>query len=300
MTPTLTTFNDIADKIGKYHADPQSYKGKSTGSPALDELVTLREGNLHVITGIPSSGKSELMDQIMLNTIALHDWHWTVFSPENWPLESHFQKVCEKWTGRPWSRQGHLDGVTVDEVNETREFLANSIAFADVPEGMMSVDKLIEACEESHKLNATNALLLDPWNELEAQLGKTQSETNMIGESLSKLRNFGRKHKIAIFVVAHPTKLQKNQDTGNYPVPTPYDISGSAHWRNKADVCLSVWRNYALNDGVVQVHVQKIRNKMLGKLGRVELHWLWSNGLFLEEKRELGDGERFAIKRMVV
>lgn len=300
MNHTLTTFKDITDSIDKYHSNPQSYKGLSTGSPKLDEYLTLRAGNLHVVTGIPSSGKSEVMDQIMLNTIALHEWHWTVFSPENWPLEAHFMKLCEKYTGKPWTKQGHLDGINKEEVADALEIMSQSIAFADVPQGMMTVDKLIGACEESHKLNTTDALLLDPWNELEAQLGKTQSETNMIGESLSKLRNFGRKHKIAIFVVAHPTKLQKNQETGNYPVPTPYDISGSAHWRNKADVCLSVWRDYSLNDGVVQIHVQKIRNKMLGRLGMVELHWMWSNGLFLEEKRELSEGETFAIKKRVV
>ena len=72
MTPTLTTFNDIADSIEAYHTNPSAYKGKSTGSHKLDEYATMKEGALWIITGIPSSGKSELLDQIMLNSIALH------------------------------------------------------------------------------------------------------------------------------------------------------------------------------------------------------------------------------------
>ena len=60
MTPTLTTFNDIADNITAYHENPSAYKGKSTGSAKLDELITFKEGGLVIVTGIPSSGKSEL------------------------------------------------------------------------------------------------------------------------------------------------------------------------------------------------------------------------------------------------
>jgi len=298
MKPTLTTFSDISTSIDDYHANPNAYKGKSTGSPKLDEFITLKEGNLHIITGIPSSGKSELLDQIMLNTIALHDWHWAVFSPENYPLEAHFQKMCEKWTGKPWCQQEHVRGITPADVDETRAFLSNCIAFMDVPKGMMTLDAILEACEMSHDLYDTDAMLLDPWNEMEAQVPKGMSETNYISECLSKLRNFGRRHKIAMFIVAHPTKLQKN-DEGNYPVPTPYDCAGSASWRNKGDVCIAVWRDYSLNNGVVQVHVQKVRNKMLGKLGMVELHWLWTNGLFTDNKHDITEGERFAIKSRV-
>ena len=299
--PTLTTFNDISANITDFHANPNAYKGKSTGSAKLDEYVTLKEGGLVVITGIPSSGKSELLDQIMLNTIAIHDWHWSVFSPENWPLESHFSKLAEKWSGCPWCNQGCTSGITASEVKDAMLVLSESITFLDTPDDTgMTVEKLIEACKMSDEKSTTNALLLDPWNELDAAMPSGMSETMYINAVLSRLRNYGRKHKILIVIVAHPTKLRKNDDTGQYPVPTPYDINGSAAWRNKGDVCISVWRDYSLNDGVVQVHVQKVRNKMLGKLGMVELHWMWSTGLFLEEPDVVGNGSKYAIKRRMV
>ena len=297
LNPTLTTFNDISKSIDDYHQNPAAYKGKSTGSAKLDELVTLKEGGLVIVTGIPSSGKSELLDQIMLNTMVLHDWHWSVYSPENWPLESHFQKLAEKWSGKPWARQGLCQGITSSEVAECREYLSQHINFLDMPNDVgMTVETLIDACKLSDAKSTTNALLLDPWNELDAAMPSGMSETMYINACLTRIRNFGRKHKILIVIVAHPTKLKKNED-GSYPVASPYDIAGSAAWRNKGDVIISVWRDYALNDGVVQVHVQKIRNKMLGSLGMVELNWLWTNGLFLEEKAEVSEGSIYAIKR---
>lgn len=69
-----------------------------------------------------------------------------------------------------------------------------------------------------------------------------------------------------MWVVAHPQKLYRLDDK-TYPVPTPYDISGSAHWRNKADNCLTVWRDEKLPDEPVQIHVQKVRFREVGSPG---------------------------------
>jgi twinkle protein len=62
-------------------------------------------------------------------------------------------------------------------------------------------------------------------------------------------------------------------------VPTPYDIAGAAHWRNKADNCITVYRN----PEDVDVHVQKIRVKEVGKIGVAKF------------KYKVGTGEYFPI-----
>ena len=51
--------NDIYDK--------GQGKGVSTGFDNLDELYTIVQGQLSVVTGHPASGKSEFIDQIMYN-----------------------------------------------------------------------------------------------------------------------------------------------------------------------------------------------------------------------------------------
>jgi twinkle protein len=70
-----------------------------------------------------------------------------------------------------------------------------------------------------------------------------------------------------------------------YPVPRPYDISDSAHWYNRADNCLSVWRDTAdpekRND--VEIHVQKIRNKYVGTVGMATLTWNYVCGTFTDK-----------------
>jgi twinkle protein len=67
---------------------------------------------------------------------------------------------------------------------------------------------------------------------------------------------------------------------GQYPVATPYDISGSAHFFNKADACLSVWRN-PLNDSP-EVHVQKVRFAETGRMGMQTFRYDRPTGKFHE------------------
>ena len=70
---------------------------------------------------------------------------------------------------------------------------------------------------------------------------------------------------IHIFLIAHPTKLQKDKATGKYEVPTMYSISGSANFFNKTDNGLTIYRDFETN--VVTAYVQKIRWWWLGKIG---------------------------------
>jgi twinkle protein len=74
--------------------------------------------------------------------------------------------------------------------------------------------------------------------------------------------------------------------TGTYPVPTLYDISGSAHFRNKADMGLSVWRDVLDETGPTHVYVQKARFRWCGKPGMVELYFNVTNGQFSETRPE--------------
>ena len=123
--------------------------------------------------------------------------------------------------------------------------------------------------------------MLDPWNEFDHRRPATLTETEYISECLGKLRRFARSHQLHIWLVAHPMKLRRREDE-TYPVPTPYDISGSAHWRNKADNCLCVWRDEQNPQDPVKLYVQKIRFREVGTVGVVDLQFNPVNGRYEE------------------
>ena len=68
--------------------------GASTGFTSLDRIYTVVPGQLTVVTGYPSHGKSNFVDQLMVNLARQHDWKFTVCSFENQP-EIHISRFME-------------------------------------------------------------------------------------------------------------------------------------------------------------------------------------------------------------
>jgi twinkle protein len=253
-------------------------KGFSTGLPGLDKFYRIARGQLNIVTGIPSHGKSEVMDAIMVNMAKEHDWRFVVFSPENYPLEFHFQKLAEKYIDK------HFLNFTDRDYDSAISFFDKHFFFIPATEDGINIENLLLTVGTLLENEKIDGLLLDPWNDIEADANAFENETLYIGRSLSTTRRFSRKHNIATWIVAHPTKLrkEKNQEgIWEYPIPDLYTISGSANWYNKADNGIVVWRDFTKD--VTKVIVQKIKFKYYGGLGEVVLKYQPGSGNYLAD-----------------
>ena len=169
-------------------------------------------------------------------------------------------------------------------MKQAQEFIKEHFQYI-MPEEDFTFENILMLARACVYRDGIKAVVLDPWNELEHKRPNGMTETEYISSALSKIRRFARLHEVHFWVVAHPTKLQKIVDKkghATYPVPTPYDISGSSHWRNKADNCITVWRDLNLNNDLVEIHVQKIRFKENGQPGKVTLKFDRVTGCFSE------------------
>jgi len=223
-----------------------------------------------VVTGIPGHGKSEWLDALMVNLCMKAGWGFAVFSPENQPLERHFAKLAEKVAEKPFF-PGYHERMSVGDLEIAKAFLQHYFTFVLPPEDKLTVDGILELCQHVILKKGVKGIVIDPWNEIDHTRSQNMTETEYISYSLTRVRRFARQYGVHIWLVAHPTKLQKKPDAKEYPVPTPYDISGSAHWRNKADNCIAVYRRKDTNE--VEIHVSKIRFKDVGKVGVLSLNY---------------------------
>ena len=106
-----------------------------------------------------------------------------------------------------------------------------------------------------------------------------QSETQYISEFLEKLRSFARRRQVLVVLAAHPTKMKRDPLTKQFPVPTMYDISGSAAFFNKADFGIAIERDRTKE--VTRVHVQKVKFRHLGQPGVASFKYNYHNGRFV-------------------
>lgn len=255
-------------------------RGVDIGWRNMRDMLRVRPGEWSVVTGIPGSGKSEWLDATILNLAQKHGWRFGIFSPENQPLAQHFAKLAEKYIGLPFF-DGPTPRMEPEDMHRAAVFTQEHFHFI-LPgeEDGWGLDDVLGLASALVTRQGIRGLVIDPWNEIEHVRPGSMTEPEYISLALTKVRRWARKHGVHVWLVAHPTKLRKNDD-GSYPVPTPYDISGAAHWRNKADYAIAVHRPDQ-RQNMSEVHVQKVRFKSLGRLGVARFTWDKVTGRYTE------------------
>lgn len=242
--------------------------GADFGIPALDEHLSIHLGHMSIWTGIPSHGKSTVLDQTLVWLAERHGWGFAIFSPEQQPLRLHQRDLIRQYTGKSFVRD-HLGGLSREEVIAANQWVSDHFSFI-LPEDT-GIDTILDLARIEVYRRGVRGVVLDPWNEIEHSRPRHQSETEYVSYALTKIRQFARTHNVHVWVVVHPTKMRRNDD-GTEPIPTLWDCSGSAHFRAKADVGVTVWRDLGLaaqGDNQVELHITKMRWDHLGKLGKV-------------------------------
>ena len=243
--------------------------GVHPGWITLAQHYTVRQGEFTVVTGIASHQKTTFVQAMCVNLARERGYHFGIFSPEQHPSGQMAQALAECYTGLS------MAAMPIEMYRDALVWVATHFHPIIAPDEVApTLPWILGVARQQAQLYTLHGVVIDPFNEVDHQIRGYQSETLYISECLSKIRRFCRSHNIHCWVVAHPTKMQKAVSgpyKDKYPPPTPYDIASSAHWYNKPDNCLCVWRDVGEDSNRIEVHVQKVRNRSVGRPGMVEL-----------------------------
>ncbi len=265
-------------------------RGVSPGWTRLEPLYRIRRGEWTLITGIPGHGKTAFLDAMLLNLIRREHWRIGIFSAEQWPLERHVLGLCEKLTGQP-ARRGPTAMMNEETLGAALNALDESVSFFCPRDNNRTLDRILAIAQEAVATRGILGVVIDPWNEIDHQRPRDLAETEYVSRALSKIRRFAQTNLVHCWLIAHPTKLQRKTD-GTYPVPTPYDVSGSAHFRAKADNALCVYRHEKDEHALSEIYVQKIRHRDVGRVGMCELQFNPVSGGFDDPADQHPKGDR--------
>lgn len=201
------------------------------GDPAYDEVLRAELGTVNVITGIPNHGKSTVA-VAALHSMAVHNRvriGAVMFETHPAQLRNHIHRLE---TGSPFV----MGDPRCDEAaRKASKFWAVVHPQEDdnVPFNMDWAKSMIRTLALHHDCKI---VLIDPWNELEHNIGNGETETQYIKAALAFLRKVAKRYDVAIFIVAHPKKVELTTP------PTGYDIAGSSTWYDKSYMGLTVYR----------------------------------------------------------
>jgi twinkle protein len=250
------------------------------GVKSADEKMKLpTEGRLCIITGWPGSGKSAWTRFLMVASIANHGRQWAVFSPEMTPWQEYLASCAEVIVGKPFWTEGPRERMSEKEAEFAEGWLAGRMTMivSDALEEPPTLDWLLEKARICVLRDGTTDFLIDPWNELENANRGGATETDYIGRSLQRLKAFCARYGCNVWIVAHPAKPLPVKAGETRKPPQAYDISGSAHWHNKADLGLTIdspkngiadvicwksrFRRWATRDTSVRMHYEVLTGR---------------------------------------
>ena len=123
----VTTFRDIEDELTDFVKN--GFKpGYQIGLKNFDEIFSTYTGQFITVTGIPSSGKSDFVDQMVVGYNNNYKWKTAFASPENAPTYLHAHKLMRK----VWQDMPSLEDIGSNKWKQVAEHVNDNFFFIDM------------------------------------------------------------------------------------------------------------------------------------------------------------------------
>jgi len=268
----VTTFKDIEHEVTDFVQNGFK-KGFQIGLSNFDNIFSTYTGQFITVTGIPSSGKSDFVDQMVVGYNNNYGWKTAFASPENAPTFLHAHKLMRK----VWQDMPRKSDIGTAKWKQVAEHVNDNFFFIDMEK--YTLETVLRKGAELVKRKGIKCLVIDPFNKIRDVDCKTEDVNRYTMEYLTKIETFAKKFDVLVFIVAHPTKMYKDSN-GKIEEPTMYNIKGGGEWYDASYHGILVHRDYEAK--TVKAKVLKVKFQNLGENG-AEAYFKWDprSGCFI-------------------
>ena len=268
----VTTFKDIEHEVTDFVK--HGFKpGFQVGLNNFDNIFSTYTGQFITVTGIPSSGKSDFVDQMCVGYNNNYGWKTAFASPENAPTYLHAHKLMRK----VWQDMPTRSDIGGSKWKQVAEHVNDNFFFIDMER--YTLESVLRKGAELVKRKGIKCLVIDPFNKIRDVDCKTEDVNRYTMEYLTKIETFAKKFDVLVFIVAHPTKMYKTSD-GKIEEPNMYNIKGGGEWYDASYHGILVHRDYEAK--TVKAKVLKVKFQNLGENGAgAYFKWEPRSGCFI-------------------
>ena len=221
--------------------DIDSMPGIYTGFKEVDKVIgKIFYSMVTIVSGLPSSGKSSFLNQIIGNTIDNNEKVW-IFSNEmnsnilsNWLTLSlagtgNLKQYENSYTGEPFYK------LPLETKKKIRDYYEGQL-FIYKDDAPNDEDSLFVSMEECVRKYGVRTLIIDNLMCI-ALNNETNDKYDAQTVFFRRLIKFAKKYNVAIIIVCHPKKLPNGVKEVDM-----YDISGSSNIINLAHLSFALRR----------------------------------------------------------
>ena len=307
--PFIHRLEDYREQLNK-RREEGLIRGEHVGFSTFHDYYSVKKGSTTYIIAPPGSGKTYITYEMILNLAEFHDYKVAIFSPEGGSPTDLFAEMLWSYLRVPFQKTKDMPNIpeaTDEEVERGYKFMQEHFYIIDSGLREMNPVKYFEAIRDIEAEDGVkiDACVIDPVLEININPDNLREDIALNG-FLTKIRKFSSENQIHTFIAIHTRAMGTVKGTLNtgeeiyyQPQPTFYDAAGGQTYSRKGYMIMSLWRPhaglpkpdasgeyYVKNELVVEV--LKVKPKIMGKLGKVSLHFDYLSSRFFEDV----DGER--------
>ena len=248
-------------------------KGYGIGLKEFDNNFTVETGRYLVITGIPSYGKTTILDHFLTRWNIQYGWKIGICSPENIPAILHKERIITKILGYKPDSKEHVNSQPYKEV---KQYIDENFYFISFADGRFDLKRTLQKGRELVIRKGIKALVIDPYNKVRLKESIGKNWTDYTNDYLNELDVFARANDVLPVLIAHPNKMPKNA-AGEREMPDFYDIKGGGEF-------------YDMSPFGLAVHREKAENYIILKVLKVKFAHLGTNGAEMAFKYNINNG----------
>ena len=243
-------------------------QGYTIGKPHFDDIFSTYTSQYIVVTGEPSSGKSDWVDEMVIGYNKIYGWKTAYASKENKPNKIHAGKLVAKLSGGWINKQEQID---TSWFKEAKQKLHDDFKFIDLKDSY-DLKSVLSKAGELVKRYGIKVLVIDPYNKVRLKESLNKNTNEYTNDYFNEIDDFCAKYDVLVIVVMHPVKVMAKN--GVKEEITAYHIKGGGEVYDMTPHILCVDRDYDFDS--VSIKVLKVKFHHLGK-NKEKVFFKWNS-----------------------
>jgi len=272
---------DVMTRLDELHRNPAAVTGKATGFVDLDEMTTgLQDGDLIIIAGRPSMGKSSLALN-MAEHIGLELKLPVLF----FSMEMGSSQLALRLLGSVGKvdaqklRTGRLDPGDWDRLGTALGKLNEAPILIDETPSLNPLELRARARRKAREYGGLGLVIVDYIQLMQGADAGLENRATEIGEISRGLKSMAKELKVPVIALS---QLNRSLEQRPNKRPVMSDLRESGAIEQDADVIFFIYRDEVYNEdspdkGIAEIIIGKQRN---GPIGTVKLTFLGKHTRF--------------------
>lgn len=281
--------NEIRERVRDYYHTG----GGSTfylGFNSLGSLYSIKEGGCTDWSGLPGSGKTEVLLDSLKFCSKYYKHKHLIHMPDAGTVEEVIGKLIHKLSGKQFEQfyfdsDGNKclieDRVTVQEMERLLPIVLDYFKILDPKKSnnskALTPKEFWQFSVDNKKELGIFSAVIDSWNYMKHDTGALRYD-QWLEDTLSFRNELAERNDLHFHTIIHPKSGKKVE--GKTQMPDMHDLKGGSEWANNGKTIIIVHREFGST--VTDVKVNKAKPRIVGTQGITSLQYDLKVGAFYE------------------